>query len=301
MFIPIHFDPRMTVPGMTGTSASKPGRFAELMAHKNFRDYGNHFSKVVPVTKEDLALVHSEAYIRGVFDGTVLNGFENNDTAIAEACLWTVGSMLSAAREALEYPISPACSPSSGFHHAHRDYGGGYCTFNGLVVTAAKLISERPSMNIAILDCDMHYGDGTHSILDASDRLSGNILHFTAGKHFHGDNPASESLEFSHWLHECIDEVNAAGIDLVLYQAGADPHVNDPLGGFLTTRDMYQRDLEVFKHIRAPIAWNLAGGYQKNRGKHVYTDPVLQLHEQTMGAARHGALHRSGLDWVKRL
>jgi len=70
-----------------------------------------------------------------------------------------------------------------------------------------------------------------------------------------------------------------AGCDLLLYQAGADPHVNDPLGGWLTTEQLRERDRRVFttcRDMRLPIAWNLAGGYQTNLRK------VLDIHDNTM-------------------
>jgi acetoin utilization deacetylase AcuC-like enzyme len=70
-----------------------------------------------------------------------------------------------------------------------------------------------------------------------------------------------------------------ADCDLLLYQAGADPHVNDPLGGWLTTAQLRERDRHVFAATRRmglPIAWNLAGGYQTNLRK------VLDIHDNTM-------------------
>ena len=70
-----------------------------------------------------------------------------------------------------------------------------------------------------------------------------------------------------------------AACDLLLYQAGADPHVDDPLGGWLTTQQLRERDRGVFQTARSlgvPIAWNLAGGYQANLRK------VLDIHDNTM-------------------
>ena len=69
--------------------------------------------------------------------------------------------------------------------------------------------------------------------------------------------------------------------DVILYQAGADPHIDDPLGGWLTTEQLYERDLLVFQaaaELGIPVAWNLAGGYQTPLSK------VLRIHDGTMRA-----------------
>jgi acetoin utilization deacetylase AcuC-like enzyme len=174
------------------------------------------------------------------------------------------------------------CSPTSGFHHAGYAWGGGYCTFNGLMVVAAKLISEQPGFKVAILDCDFHYGDGTADILKKFPALAPYVAHHTAGKHFHGDDPDSEAMEFTLWLKEVITDINDFKPDLVLYQAGADPHLDDPLGGFMRDADLALRDRSVFCGIQAPIAWNLAGGYQKGVSHSIFDDPVLRIHRTTM-------------------
>ena len=110
--------------------------------------------------------MHDQAYIDGVFSGVILNGFECRDDRVPEACLWTIGSLLTASRYAIQHPAQPACSPTSGFHHAGHNFGGGFCTFNGLMVVAAKLIQENPGFKVSVLDCDMHLGDGTEDILN---------------------------------------------------------------------------------------------------------------------------------------
>jgi acetoin utilization deacetylase AcuC-like enzyme len=263
-------------------SAAKPARFVALLQHYNYTDYGpHHRGPVIPVTKEDLYRVHSKGYIDDVFSGVQNNGFETRDPRVPEACLWTSGSLLASARQALKYPENPQCSPTSGFHHAGHSWGGGYCTFNGLMVTAAKLLSENPALKIGILDCDMHYGDGTDDILKRHPELAKSIIHRTQGKHFHGDDPETEALEFEFWLDYSIKELNEFGCDLVLYQAGADPHIKDPLGGFLTSEQLASRDAAVFNGINCAIAWCLAGGYQEQTDDHLTSDPVLQVHYRT--------------------
>lgn len=284
MTTPIFYNPHMSVDGLDSfsPSASKPRRFVELMAQYRYHAYGPHgLGKVVPVTHDDLCLAHTKRYVDGVFSGTTLNGFECRDARVPESCLWTIGSLLAASRYAMLHPATPVCSPTSGFHHAGYDFGGGFCTFNGLLVVAAKLINAAPVNNfkVAILDCDFHHGNGTDDILDKHPALGSHILHLTAGRHFHGNDPHAEALEFQAWLHEATVEINAFKPDLVLYQAGADPHVKDPLGGFLDNAGLIQRDRVVFRGIKAPIVWCLAGGYQPPRAG---IDPVLEIHRNTL-------------------
>jgi len=288
MAIPIFYDARINVPNLDSfsLSAGKPARFMTLIQHYNYRDYNNSWlGKVTPITRAALLLVHKTDYVNGVFDGTILNGFELRDDRVPEACMWTIGSLLSAARFAINHPDRPVCSPTSGFHHAGYDFGGGYCTFNGLMVVAAKLIQENPSFKIAILDCDMHFGDGTQNIIDKHQALKSNILHLSSGNHFYGDRPKQEALEFQAWLHEAIADINTFKPNLVLYQAGADPHIKDPLGGYLDDEELRQRDQDVFDNIMAPIVYCHAGGYQKPKDGTIFTDPVLAIHRNTLKAA----------------
>jgi acetoin utilization deacetylase AcuC-like enzyme len=287
MHSPIFYDSRQNVAGLDSfsPSAGKPARFVRLMGHFNFPEYGTpHLAPVVPVDRRDLCLVHDTAFVDAVFAGTMTNGFNNCDPRVPESCLWTIGSLLAAARWALRNPLGAACSPSSGFHHAGVDFSGGYCTFNGLMVVAAKLINENPSLKIGILDCDMHHGDGTNDILHTHPDLARSIQHHTAGEQFNGENPADEAPLFSIWLNSAIDELNAFGCDLVLYQAGADMHLDDPLGGILDDAGMLLRDQTVFSRIKGGIAWNLAGGYRG--GKDIFSDPVLATHYNTLKAAQ---------------
>jgi acetoin utilization deacetylase AcuC-like enzyme len=222
-------------------------------------------------TAEDFSRSHDPAYVQGVLLGEVPNGFGNCRLDVARSLPWTTGAMLAAAREALRSGI--ACAPVSGFHHARYAAGGGFCTFNGLTVTAATLLSEGLAKRILILDCDQHFGDGTEEILE---RL--NLVRQAENASFGAwfSNPEHADA----YLLELRRRVASIGdFDLVLYQAGADVHVDDPLGGVLTTEQMIERDRMVFEAARdadVPIAWNLAGGYQDP------TSRVIALHVNTM-------------------
>ncbi len=275
---PIFYDPRQSLQGVASysPSADKPERFIQHL--RQYLGEEPDIRSFEPVTREDLCLVHDKAYVDDVFNGVANNGFENNDPRVAEACLWTVGSMVAAALYA-PYSPDPVCSPTSGFHHAGYNWGGGYCTFNGLAVAAAKFIQAHPNAKVGILDLDWHYGDGTESILRNKPELAGRIIHQTSGAKFIDRGDQDEVLEFWAWLHGAIEEINNFGCQVVLYQAGADMHRSDPLGGLLSDIEMLVRDQRVFAGVRAPIAWNLAGGYRKNLSDG--SSPVLHTHRNT--------------------
>ncbi len=226
---------------------------------------------VTAATENDLCLAHDAAFVRGVLDQTVENGFGDTSPDVAASLPYTTGAMIDAARSALQGGI--ACAPVSGFHHAGYDYAAGYCTFNGLVVTARKLLDVGLLKRVLILDCDMHYGDGTDAIIKRL-HLKDSIHNATFGRWFHKPSQANAYLER---LRETVARFES--FDLVLYQAGADVHVYDPLGGVLSTAQMIERDRIVFTAAHAtgtPLAWNLAGGYQEPLSK------VVELHVNTM-------------------
>jgi acetoin utilization deacetylase AcuC-like enzyme len=224
-----------------------------------------------PASQVDLCLAHDPAYVRGILSGELVNGFGDISLEVARSLPFTSGAMMAAASAALE--MGCACAPVSGFHHAGYDSASGYCTFNGLMVTAESLLRSCSVRRVLILDCDMHYGDGTDAILTRLGR-DGAIENATFGRWFHQPRQASAYLAR---LRETVARFGE--FDLVLYQAGADVHVDDPLGGVLSTDEMIERDRVVFEAARAfetPITWNLAGGYQEPLAK------VVALHVNTM-------------------
>jgi acetoin utilization deacetylase AcuC-like enzyme len=236
--------------------------------------------KVEPIKKEDLYRVHDKHHVDQIFALRRDNGFGNCDPRVPESRLWVAGSLLAASRHAMRYPAAPVLSPTSGHHHACWDEAAGFCPFNGLMVVAAILQEENPTFKMAILDLDQHEGDGTENIMKHRPDL--NVLHFTSGQSFHGDNPQEESLDFQFWLKSAIDEINAYQPDLVIAQLAADPWVDDPLGGYLTIEQLIQRDQAVFTGIRAPLAWCLAGGYSRSPDNSIFEDPVLRIHRNTL-------------------
>jgi acetoin utilization deacetylase AcuC-like enzyme len=210
----------------------------------------------IAATVEQLCLAHDPDYVRGVLSLRRSNGFGNRLPEVAESLPWTNGAMLSAARAALIDGC--AVAPVAGFHHACYAQGGGFCTFNGLMVTAGTLHREKLLRRMGILDFDQHYGNGTTDIIR---ELGANwVEHYSAGAWW------EHAEEAERFLDEIPSIMKRFGnCELLLYQPGADPHINDPLGGWLTTPQLRERDRRVFaacKRMGLPIAWNLAGGYQ---------------------------------------
>lgn len=243
-----------------------------LVEHLLERGYRLELSEPPALSREQLAVAHLRAYVDEVLDCAEPNGFGNRDPDIAATLPYTNGSMYLAAQLALQHGM--AASFTSGFHHAHYDRGGGFCTFNGLMVTALLLHREQRVRRVMILDLDYHYGDGTQQIIN----LLGVdwIRHETFGRVFHDGETYLQALGRVDWSE----------LDLVIYQAGADVHVEDPLGGVLTTKQMERRDRTVFEtahRVGVPIAWNLAGGYRRDAQGTIFQ--VLTLHEQTFRIA----------------
>ena len=255
-----------------------------------------------PVSVEQLYKAHLQAHVDAVLACKSLNGFGNALPEIAKTLPWTTGSLLAAATYAFKNKTT-AMSPTSGFHHATQKQCMGFCSFNGLMVTALELI-EQGAVRVGILDLDHHYGNGTDSIIDwvteSDPEFPKRIHHYTVG----GDLTYNKIVEgfvtsegrpiygwqggdaTQRWLTALPDIVASfKGCDIVIFQAGADPHVDDPchemIGceGALTTEQFAQRDRLVFdglKKLNVPVVWNLAGGYQNP------VDKVLDIHTQTL-------------------
>lgn len=273
--IPVFYRPEM----LASSRFFAPGTFKPAACVEDWHRHGLPIGvrTFEPASVEQLALAHDRRYVEGVLACTVPNGFAGRQPDVAASLPYTSGAMLAAAIEALANG-QIACAPVSGFHHAQYESAAGYCTFNGLLVAARQVLIDGLARSVGILDLDQHYGDGTDAIVNRL-QLSG-IEHITAGR----INRTAQDAE--PFLASLAGEVRLfRGCDLLLYQAGADPHVDDPLGGWMTTEQLARRDQIVFEtacSMRLPIAWNLAGGYQRDANDTI--EPVLEIHRNTMRA-----------------
>jgi acetoin utilization deacetylase AcuC-like enzyme len=239
-----------------------------------------------PVEIADLARVHTPDYIEAVRVG------EPRALAESQKFPWspelfpsvrlTNGGVFAAAATALERGVSAALA--SGFHHACADHGEGFCTFNGLVVALEKLRARGRIRRAAVLDMDLHYGNGTATLAESRDWLFAlsiygndyweNRPYRDVGtvRHPAGPNHAEAVLpngcrgdEMLAILERNLPRLLENRPDVLLYQAGADPLRDDPYSPLdLGHADLAARDRRVFEFAKShglPVAWVLAGGY----------------------------------------
>ncbi len=248
-------------------------------------DWRSKFSEMLeivsdfePVTVNDIKLVHDARFVDRIMSLEESNGHGNTSPEVRDTLLWTSGSLYAGCVEALEEGVT--CSPTSGFHHAHHSDCHGFCTFNGLLVAAAKLLEEQKVGRVAIVDFDAHWGDGCVDILKRKARYRDAI------SYIHASDLPDDPEMFKDSIADSLDELPEP--DLVIYQAGADMHKDDPLncGPALSNMDLEERDFEVFNWCSKkaiPVCWNFAGGYQRDEDGGI--SKVLDIHYNTFFAA----------------
>ena len=242
-----------------------------------------------PAPWDDLALVHTAAYLERLRRGTL------SPVEIAELELpWSeemvegfrlmVGGTVAAARIALagirfqfESPIPNSAVVvhlGGGFHHAFRDHGEGFCPLNDVAV-AVRVLQAHGVRRVAIVDLDVHHGNGTAFIFESDPGV------FTFSMHQQHNYPvwkprgsldiglpdgAGDQL-FLEALERALPRVMAADPECVFYLAGADPYEDDQLGGLRLTREgLRARDRLVVESVRragVPLVITLAGGYAR--------------------------------------
>lgn len=243
------------------------------------------------VASDRLALTHDLGHVKALIAGEKADGFGNKSKKDNRAIRTTVGNYLAAAewavagkREGGEADIihpGAVWSLTSGFHHAGYDSCEGFCTFNALNLAAAELSKYR-GINSMIIDGDAHYGNGCVDIIRRCDQTD-YLRYIQLGiDHGAGWNPSIYRAA----IEKAIEAHNPG---LIMYQAGADAWVGDPLGGFLTMDELYARDLitlQAAKQREIPIVVNLAGGYAAH-----YED-TLTIHLNTGEAMKEVFLGR---------
>ena len=243
---------------------------------------GLELEQAQPATDGQLALVHTPAYISAISDGSVDPkgmreiGFPWSE-AMAERARRSVGATISACRSAFTQGI--AANIAGGTHHAYADKGGGFCVFNDAAVASRLMQAEwrRTSakpLKVAIIDLDVHQGNGTAHIFRDDDSVFTLSMH--GQKNFPFRKEASDldvnlpdgcaDDEYLHALEGALDELERRfDPGLVIYLAGADPHEGDRLGRLKLTWDgLEARDRRVFDWAwqrRVPMAFAMAGGY----------------------------------------
>ena len=252
-----------------------------------------------PVTRDELLLAHTTNYVDCVLTGGghpdserrhKTNGFKWSE-GLVRAVTASTGGVLEAVAAALKDGVSG--SLSSGLHHAHRDRGEGFCTFNGLAVAALCALEQGDVHSVLIIDLDAHWGNGTMEIVGDDRRIE--IIDVSTGT-WEG-RVAEVGRREAHYLNHAVDYIatverllegiDPRSVDLVLYNAGMDPHEDCGIGQMAAMTDavLEQREETVFQwceRYRLPVAFVLAGGYATGG---LTPERLVDLHRLTIAAA----------------
>jgi acetoin utilization deacetylase AcuC-like enzyme len=229
-----------------------------------------------PAGRNDLLRAHATAYVDAVLSGSIAPDMQRriglpwSETLVARSRA-AVGGSLAAARAALEDGLSGQLA--GGTHHAHRDFGSGYCLFNDFAVTALTLLEERRVERVAIVDLDVHQGDGNAAILGGDGRAFVLSVHGERNFPFH-KVPSDLDIALPDGTGDAaylavlgggLDAVLGFRPDLILYLSGADPLATDTLGLLaLTFEGLIERDrmvLDLARRHAIPISIAIGGGY----------------------------------------
>ena len=265
------FDPNHRFP------MGKFGLVAKILREDGLVPDGFHVPGVA--SAQWVGRVHDPAYVAQVFAADVPRevekriGFEVDERVARRSRRATAGTWL-AAKLALQHGI--ACNTAGGSHHAGSEGGAGFCVFNDVAVAASALLETGDVSRIAVIDCDVHQGDGTARIFASEPRV------FTASLHAARNYPDDKALsdldlalpdgmgddDYLAALTDVLPKVERFGPEIVFYNAGVDPHRDDRLGRLaLTDEGLARRDARVIGHFRdlgVPVVGVLGGGYSRD-------------------------------------
>jgi acetoin utilization deacetylase AcuC-like enzyme len=256
-------------------------KYGRVMIALDEAGAGYELHRPEPMPRAWIEAVHDPDYVAQVLSCTVPRekerriGFPINAYTARRAQLSPGGTWL-AARLALVHGF--AANGAGGSHHALHDTGAGYCVFNDLAIAAHRLIAERTVARILIVDLDVHQGDGTAALTAGRDDIFTFSIH--AEKNFPTrkarsdldiglDDGTGDKAYLDILRHHLPALVSGQCPDLILYQAGVDPHADDRLGRLaLTDAGLESRDRFVMRTAReagVPLASVLGGGYGTDR------------------------------------
>jgi acetoin utilization deacetylase AcuC-like enzyme len=244
---------------------------------------------------DDLALVHTADYLRHIACGTLPPQDQRRigfpwSPQMVERARRSVGATMQASRAALQWGV--AANLAGGTHHAFDDHGEGFCVFNDVAVAVRALLRDRAVGRVAVIDCDVHQGNGTAAIFSGEPAVFTFSMHGAHNFPFRkessdldvtfedGAGDADYLPELERHLPRVLD---AKRPDLVFYLAGADPYEHDRLGRLRLTIDgLRSRDRLVFDACRTrtiPVVVVMAGGYAAD------VDAIVAIHANTIREA----------------
>ncbi|MEI7744605.1 MAG: hypothetical protein WCK58_12760 [Chloroflexota bacterium] len=288
--VPVYYSPAYISGDYAFDTTRKSGWIADSLAARPIE--GLELVAPAPATADQLSRVHTRAYVEAVRTGEPPERAEGNGFSW-DPGLWTTttastGGVIEAARQAIER--GTAGSLSSGLHHAKRDHGDGFCTFNGLAV-AADVALEAGIGGVLVLDLDAHCGGGTAQLLGDDDR----VIQVDIATSAFDSYPAAKRWTFDYirqagqylpTLRSRLADLDTTGIGLLLYNAGMDPSEVSMGGlGGMTSEVLAEREETVFawaKERDLPVAFVLAGGYS---GPGLSRAGLVDLHRLTLEAA----------------
>lgn len=234
-----------------------------------------------PFSPWDFQVAHSAAYVEAFFSGTEPLASSNGiqwSARFADSVRYTNASLFHAIAASIENPGRICFSPTSGFHHATPERGGGFCTFSGQAIASLKLYRAAGLVG-AYLDLDMHDGNS----LEDSRKFAPD-LNFAVPTQYN-INPQGTHQEYLASLEAHLEDLRSAlfrrEVHYVVYCHGADSHEWDDLGGQVTTDEWLQASRMVYMMLRSvadtigpvPLTLSLFGGYRAD-----HYESVLDLH-----------------------
>ncbi|MBN3494337.1 MULTISPECIES: histone deacetylase family protein [Vibrio] len=254
-----------------------------------------HYCKPQALTPDEVIKTHCKQYVSELFSGHLPAarmrriGFPWSECLI-ERTLTSAGGTCLTAEKAIEYGV--AIHLSGGYHHAHYDFGSGFCLLNDLVLAAKRALTYESIDKVLIVDSDVHHGDGTATLCADHDDIV--TLSFHCDKNFPARKPDSD-MDVALPRETCDEEflssfvsvvemaINLHQPDLILYDAGVDIHQDDELGYFnVSTQAIYQRDVAMFELAKTnslPIGCVVGGGYRTDHSE------LVPIHMQLLNAA----------------
>ena len=254
-------------------------KFSDLFSYLQSQTYFLKFQVTQPqrASKERLLRAHSLSYVDKIYEERLSDNELKKinlpwSTQLRNRSFLAIEGTYQAAKLALNYGI--ACHVGGGTHHAHHDYGFGFCVFNDLAYTALNLIEEDHVKSVLILDADVHQGDGTIDICQSHPSIYTCSIHSESNFPFEKkqgwlDMSIPAGSNDDHYLtqiNQILKEIdNRISPDIVLYDAGIDIFKEDGLGNLnISRKGIIQRDqiiLEYFKNKRIPVTTVIGGGY----------------------------------------